>query len=257
MNCINILQQFKVAIKCNTESNVSTPIDSGKLLLNSSLCDFSIDDKDIKPEEIITTLEDTINLTQNTLNSIVDKQTYHTMKLCNVNFVIREKYDATVVVCKQLTEYINNFYKNVWINKSNTINKYQFEFQPFISDVNEASLVEINSLVNQMLKSIEKLHKKYSELRTENDDDKLLKYLIQPLSLDLNDCNLTSINKQFKNVLRSSIGNSILRSCHPIFEQYILLVQFFITQQTMVYRVLSKMNYLLSTLFTDLALNVS
>lgn len=179
------------------------------------------------------------------------------MKLCNVNFIIREKYDATVIVCEQLTEYITSFYKNVWINESNTINKYKFEFQPFISDVNEPSLIEINSLVNQMLKSIEKLHKKYSELNAENDDEKKLKNLIQPLSLDLYDCNLTSINKQLKKVLRSSIGNSILRSCHPIFKQYILLVQYFITQQTMVYRVLSKMNYLLASLFTDLALNVS
>lgn len=211
----------------------------------------------MKPEEIISTLDDTINLTQNALNSIVDKQTYHNMKLCNVSFMIREKYDAAVIVSKQLTDYINNFYKNEWINQSNTIHKHQFEFQPFLSDVNEPSLIEINSLVNQMLKSIEKLHKKYTDIKTEDDNEKILKYLIQPLSSDLKDCNLTSINKQLKNVLRSSIGNSILRSCHPIFEQYILLVQYFTTQQTMAYRVLSKMNYLLSSLFTDLTLNVS
>lgn len=226
--------------------------------LFSLLSNNSSENKQNKSEEITTDLNVIIDLTLKTLDSITDKKTYQATKLCGVSFTSKEKYDAAVTVCDQLTEYINKFYKNVWINKNNTINNHNFERQTFTTGFNEPPLEEINSLLNLLLKSVEKLYKKHSDIKTNNEDDKLLKNLIiHPLSADLEDCNINSINKQLKYVLESSVGNNVLRTCRPLFEQYSLLVQFFITQQTMVYRVLSKINYLLSTLFTDLATNVS
>lgn len=215
--------------------------------------------KDCKTsDEIIKSIDNIVSVAQKALDSILDKKTFHAMKLCNISFIVSEKYNATLLLCDQLKEYIDQLYKNIWISQSNTVNKHNFEHQSFVSDTNEPPLEEINSLVNQVLISVEKLYKKHYDIQTENEDNKLLKYLIiQPLSADLKDCDLVSINKQLKNVLKLGVGDNVLRSCLPLFEQYASLVQYFITLQTTVYRVLSKMNYLLSSLFTDLASNVS
>lgn len=258
INCINILQQFKMTIQCCDTNINSTSNDSITSLLNLSLSDCTDENKEINSDEIINNIDEIINMTQKTLDTIINKKTYQAMKLCNINFIDYENYNAAVDVCDQLYEYIDNLYNNVWINKYNTIGKHQFDFQSYdISDNFEPPLEQINSLLNQVLKSVEKLYKKHSNIQTENEDIKLLKCLVQPLSSDLNDCDLISINDEFKNVLKSAIGTDVLKSCIPVFEQYALLVQYYITQQTMVYRVLSKMNYLLSSLFTDLTSNVS
>lgn len=226
--------------------------------MNVSLNDNISKNIENNPDKIINNLDDIINVTQATLNSIIDKKSYHAMKLCDVNFIACDKYEATITVCNQLTEYIDKIYKKIWINQDNTIDKHNFEPKLFVSDSNEPPLEEVNSLLNQVLKSVEKLYKRHSDVQITSEDDKLLKSLIvQPLCSDLDDCDLTSINEQLKNVLKLSIGSKVLRSCLPLLEQHALLVQFFITQQTMAYRVLSKMNYLLSTLFTDLTSNVS
>lgn len=261
INSINILQQFKVLIQGCNENIDSTSNDSMTSLLNLSTRDCSSKTKENKRSEDLTSLLDnTINLTQKTLDSIIDEKTDRAMKLCDVNFIVREKYDASIVMCDEVSDYIKKFYKKIWINKNNTINKYDFERQRFVCDTNESPLEEVDSLINQVLKSVEKLYKKHFEdtdNETENDE-KLLKYLIiQPLSSDLESCDLSSIYDQLKNVLKLSMNDELLKSCLPIFDQYALLVQYFITQQTMIYRVLSKMNYLLSTLFTDLVSNVS
>lgn len=245
---------------CN-ENIDSTSIDSVTSLLNLSTCDCSSKTKENKlSEELSSILDNTINLTKKTLDSIVDEKTDRAMKLCDVNFIVCEKYDASIVMCDEVSDYINKFYKKVWINKYNTINKHDFERQLFVSDTNESPLEEVDSLMNQVLKSVEKLYKKHAE-NADNEsenDEKLLKYLIiQPLSSDLESCDLSSIYNQLKNVLKLSVNDELLKSCLPIFDQYALLVQYFITQQTMIYRALSKMNYLLSTLFTDLVSNVS
>lgn len=256
INCINILHQFKVAIQCCNKNIDSTSNDSITHILNLSSCGRNNENKNF--DEIISDLNDMINIAQTTLNSIIDKKTYNAMKLCNLNFMIREKYDALLIVCDKLTEYINDFYKNTWINNNSTINEHNFEHRPFVSNNNEPPLDEMNNLINRVLISVEKLYKKHTDLKVENEDDILLKYLIiKPLSLDLEDFDIISINKQYKNVLKLSVGNDILKSCLPLFEQYAMLAQYFITQQTMVYRVLSKMNYVLSVLFTDLASNVN
>lgn len=242
---------------CN-ENIDSTSVDSLTSLLNSSTCHCSSKTKEKKiSEDLPTILDNTIDLTRTTLNSIIDEKTDRAMKLCDLNFIVREKYDASIIVCDEVSDYINKFYKKVWINKKNTINKQNFNRQPFESDTNESPLEDIDCLVNQVLKSVEKLYKKHADNETQNDE-KLLKYLIiQPLSSDLESCDLSSINNQLKNIIKLSINDNLLKSCLPLFDQYALLVQYFITQQTMVYRVLSKMNYLLSTLFTDLVSNVS
>lgn len=254
VNSINLLQQLKIALQCGSENIDSTSNDSMTLLLGVSPRD---PEKEQPSEEIYTNVDDIIKLTHNTLDSIIDEKTYNAMKLCDLNFIVYDKYDASILVCEQLTQYINRFYKTAWINNINTIENHQIKRLPFVSDANGSPLEEINSLINQILIAVEKLYKKHSDIKKENEDEKLLKCLIiQPLSSDLEDCDIISINKQLKNVLKSSIGSYVFRTCRPIFEQYILLVQYFITQQTTVYRVLSKMNYLLSTLFTDLASNV-
>jgi len=254
VNSINLLQQLKIALQCGSEYIDSTSTDSMTSLLGISPRES---EKNQPSEEISTNVDDIIKLTHNTLDSIIDEKTYNAMKLCDINFISYEKYDASILICEQLMQYINRFYKTAWINDIHSIKDHQFERQPFVSDDNESSLEEINSLINQILLAVEKLYKKHSDVRDDKEDEKLLKSLItQPLSSDLEDCNIISINKQLKKVLKSSIGSKVLRTCRPIFEQYTLLVQYFITQQTTVYRVLSKMNYLLSTLFTDLASNV-
>jgi len=172
--------------------------------------------------------------------------------------MVREKYDELLIMCSQLTEYIEDFYKNIWINNNSTIKEHSFEHQPFVANNNKPALSEMNNLINQVLLSIEKLYKKQVELKMENEDDMLLKcQIVQSLSSDLEDFNLISINKHLKIVLKLSVGDNVLKSCLPLFEQYTMLLQYFIMQQTMVYRVLSKMNYVLSVLFTDLASNVS
>lgn len=254
INCINILQQFKVAIQCYNKNIDSTSNDSVTSLLN-----LSYGHKNKSFDEIISDLNEMIILSQSKLNLIIDSKTHNAMKLCNLNFLVREKYDALLDMCNQLTEYIEDFYKNIWINNNSTIEEHHFEHQPFVSNNNKPPLNEMNNLINQVLLSIEKLYKKQIDQEMKNkDDDMLLKCLIvQPLSSDLEDFNLISINKHLKNVLKLSVGDNVLKSCLPLFEQYTMLLQYFITQQTMVYRVLSKMNYVLSVLFTDLALNVS
>lgn len=255
VNSINILQQFKVAIQCNNEIKDSTSIDSISTLLNST----SIKNKETNSlEGTLSNLDEMIALTQDSLSNLIDKKEYLAMKLCDVNFIDMANYEITNKLCTKLTDYINKIYKKIWINKNNTINEHKFDIQPFVSKNNEPLLEKTNILVNHVLKSVEILFKKHKDINSTNDDEKLLKNLIiEPLSSDLNDFNLTSINKQFKNVLKSSIGDNVLLACLPLFEQYILLVQYFITQQTMAYRVLSKMNYLLSSIFTDLVSNVS
>lgn len=258
VNSINILQQFNVVLESCDENLESTSIDSIISLLNNVSCDSLNKNINIPAGDIATKLNGVIEAAQNVLNSIRDKKTYHAMKLSNVNFIVREKYEAAVLMCCKLTEYINSFYKNEWINESNTVHKHNFEHQPFVSNSNEPPLEEINTLVNQVLKSVEKLYKKHNDVKVENDDEKLLKSsIVLPLTSDLENCDLISINMQLKNVLQLSNGDNVLKSCRPLLEQYALLVQYFITQQTMVYRVLAKMNYLLSTLFTDLTTNVS
>ncbi|XP_060859886.1 midasin [Metopolophium dirhodum] len=253
INSLNLLQQLKIALQCGSEYIDSTSTDSMTSLLGISPRDS---EKEQPSEEIATNVDDIIKLTHNTLDSIIDEKTYNAMKLCDINFIVYEKYDASILVCEQLMQYINRFYKTAWINNIHSIKDHQFERQPFVSDDNEPPLEEINSLINQVLLAVEKLYKKHSDIKEDKEDEKLLKSLItQPLSSDLEDCDIISINKQLKKVLKSSIGSKVLRTCRPIFEQYTLLVQYFITQQTTVYRVLSKMNYLLSTLFTDLASN--
>lgn len=253
INYINILQQFKVAIQCCSNNIDYTSNDSVTFILNLSSCN----DKNEHFDKIITSLSDMINLAQSRLNSIIDKKLHNAMKLCNMNFMVRETYDALLILCDELTQYINDFYKNTWIYNNSTINEHYFEPQPFVSNNNELQLDEINNLINQILISIEKLHKKHIDIETENNDDILLKcQIVEPLSCDLENFNLISINKQFKNILKLSVGNNVLKSCLPLFEQYGMIVQYFITQQTMAYRVVSKMNYLLSVLFTDLASNV-
>lgn len=254
VNSINILQQFKVSIQCNKENFNPTSVDSIKTLLDSSIKNK---DQNKCLDGILSNLNEVIDSAQSTLDSYIDKKEYYAMKLCNVHFIESTNYESINKLCTTLTECINTIYENVWINKINTIKEHQFDSQSFISNNNESLLGEINILLNQVLKAIEKLYKKHNDLKTENEGDKLLKYLIiQPLSSDLEDFNLTSINEQLKNVLKSSTGNDVLKSCLPLFEQYVLLVQYFITQQTMAYRVLSKMNYLLSTIFTDIVSNV-
>lgn len=248
-----------MVIESCSENIDSTSNDSVTTLLNISFPVGNSSYKDYKTsDEIIKSIDNIVSVAQKALNSIIDKKTFHAMKLCNISFIVSEKYNAALLLCDQLREYIDQLYKSIWISQSNTINKHNFERQSFISDTNEPPLEEINSLVNQVLISVEKLYKKHSDIQTENEDNKLLKYLIiQPLSEDLKDCDLVSINKQLKNVLKLGVGDNVLRSCLPLFEQYALLVQYFITLQTTIYRVLSKMNYLLSSLFTDLASNVS
>lgn len=253
------MQQFKVAVQCCNENIDSKSTDSITTLFNLPSCDYPSAKKSKKTaNEILIDIDNTINLTQNSLNSLMDKKTYRAMKLSNVNFMIKEKYNTAVDMCNQLTEYIIQFYKSIWINDYNTLNKHTFKRKVFVSENTEQPLEEINSFITQVLKSIEKLYKKQVDIKSKNKEDKLLKYLIiQSLSSDLEDFDLTSITNQFENVLKLSIGDDLLKLCRPLFEQYILLAQYFITQQTMVYRVLVKMNYLLSTLFTDLASNVS
>lgn len=254
VNSINLLQQFKIALQCGSENIDSTSTDSMTSLLGISPRDSK---KEQPSEEISTNVDDIIKLTHNTLDSIIHEKTYNAMKLCDLNFIAYEKYDASILVCEQLMQYISRFYKTAWINNIHSIEDHQIERQPFVSDTNEPPLEEINSLINQVLLAVEKLHKKHSGLKKDKEDEKLLKCLItQPLSSDLEDCDIISINKQLKKVLKLSIGSKVLKACRPIFEQYTLLVQYFIAQQTTVYRVLSKMNYLLSTLFTDLTSNV-
>jgi len=253
INSINLLQQLKIALRCGSENIDSTSKDSMTSLLGIR----RNSEKKQPSEEISTNLDDIIKLTHNTLDSIIDEKTCNAMKLCDINFIVYEKYDASILVCEQLMQYISRFYKTAWINNVHSIEDHQIERQPFVSDANEPPLEELNSLINQILLAVEKLYKKHTDIKEDNEDEKLLKCLItQPLSSDLEDCDIISINKQLKKVLKLSIGSNILRTCRPIFEQYILLVQYFIAQQTTVYRVLSKMNYLLSTLFTDLASNV-
>jgi len=214
-------------------------------------------EKEQPSEEITTNVDDIIKLTHNTLDSIIDEKTYSAMKLCDINFIVYEKYDASILICEQIMQYISKFYKTVWINDIHSIENHQIERQPFVSDANETPLNELNSLINQILLAVEKLYKKHTDTKKDTEDEKLLKSLIiQPLFSDLEDCDIISINKQLKNVLKSSVGSNVLKSCRPLLEQYTLLVQYFITQQTTIYRVLSKMNYLLATLFTDLASNV-
>lgn len=254
VNSINLLQQLKIALQCGSEYIDSTSTDSMTSLLGISPRDS---EREQPSEEISANVDDIINLTHNSLDSIIDEKTYNAMKLCDINFILYEKYDASILISEQLMQYINRFYKTAWINDNHSIKDHQIERQPFISDDNEPPLEEINSLINQVLLAVEKLYKKHSDIKEDKEDEKLLKSLItQPLSSDLDDCDIISINKQLKKVLKLSIGSRVLRACRPIFEQYTLLVQYFITQQTTVYRVLSKMNYLLSTLFTDLASNV-
>lgn len=247
-------------MQCCNENVDLTSIDSITSLLDlpTADCSSSGNKKNKPSDEVISNLNDIINLSQNTLDTLMDTKTYRAMKLCNVEFMVQNTYDGAIVMCDKITDYINKFYKKIWIGKNCTNNKNAYERQKFAPNVTEAPLEEIDGLISQVLKSVEKLYKKHIDLKTENEDEKLLKcQIVQPLSSDLEDCNLSSINKQLKTILKSSIGDNVLRSCCPLFEQYALLVQFFITQQTMVYRVLSKMNYLLSTLFTDLASNVS
>lgn len=253
------MQQFKVAVQCCNENIDSKSTDSITTLFGIPAYNHPSKKKSKKTSnEILIDIDETINLTQNALNSLMDNKTYRAMKLSNVNFTIKEKYNAAVDMCNQLTEYIIEFYKGIWINDYNTLIKHKFKRQVFVSENTEQPLEEINSLITQVLKSVEKLYKKQVDIKSENNDDKLLKNLIiQSLSSDLEDFNFTSIINQFENVLKLSIGDDLLKLCRPLFEQYILLAQYFITQQTMVYRVLVKMNYLLSTLFTDLASNVS
>lgn len=255
------MQQFKILIQNSNENIDSTSIDSITSLLNLSTCDCSSKTKENKLSENLTSLlDDTINLTQTTLDSIIDKKADYAMKLCDVNFITREKYDASITVCEEVSDYINKFYKKAWINKNNTMYKHKIKRQLFVSDTNESPLEEIDNLINQVLKSVEKLYKKHAD-NTDHEtknDEKLLKHLIiQPLSSDLESCDLSSIYEQLKSVLKVSANDKLLKSCQPIFNQYALLVQYFVTKQTMIYRVLSKMNYLLATLFTDLVSNVS
>lgn len=248
-----------MAIQSCNKNIDSTSNDSVTTLLNVSFPVYGSSNKSCKTsDEIIQSIDNIISNAQTTLEAILDKKTFYAMKLCSINFIVSEKYNSALILCDQLKEYIDLLYKNVWISQSNSINRHNFERLTFISDSNEPPLEEINNLVNQVLLSVEKLYKKHSGLQTKNEDTKLLKYLIvQPLSADLKDCDLISINKQLKNVLKLGVGDNVFRSCLPIFEQYALLVQYFITLQTTTYRVLSKMNYLLSSLFTDLASNVS
>jgi len=254
VNSINLLQQLKIALQCGDKNIDSISTDSMTSLLGISPRDS---EKEQPSEEITTNVDDIIKLTHNTLDSIIDEKTYSAMKLCDINFIVYEKYDASILICEQIMQYISKFYKTVWINDIHSIENHQIERQPFVSDANETPLNEINSLINQILLVVEKLYKKHTDTKKDTEDEKLLKSLIiQPLFSDLEDCDIISINKQLKNVLKSSIGSNVLKSCRPLFEQYTLLVQYFITQQTTVYRVLSKMNYLLATLFTDLASNV-
>lgn len=209
-------------------------------------------------DEIIDNLDSVINLAQNKLNILKDKKKYHAMKLCDIDFIEGKDYWETIELCNTLRDCINELYEKVLISTNNTLDKYNFEPQSLITVPKEPALKEMNSLINHVLKSVEKLYKIHSNTQPENETDKLIKsQILQPLSADLKECDLTFINEQLKSILKFSIGNDELRSCIPLFEQYALLVQYFITQQTMAYRVVSKMNYLLSTLFTDLTLNVS
>lgn len=209
--------------------------------------------------DVITNLNGIIDLAQNTLDIVIEKKTHNAMKLCNVEFMIKDTYDKSIQICNTINKYITQFYNKIWIGKNNTINKNDFRLEPeqFVSNANKPPMEKIVCLTNKIFKSIENLYKKHIDNKNENDNKLLKSQIIKPLSLDLENCNLSAINELLKNVLESSIGNSELRCCFPLFEQYALIVQFFITQQTMAYRVLSKMNYLLSKLFTDLASNVS
>lgn len=254
VNSINTLEQFKVALHCARENIDSTSTDSVTLLLNVLPHDS---EKKQPSVEIISNVDDIIKLTQSTLDSIIDEKTYNAMKTCDLKFMSYEKYNASVLICQQIEEYIQRFYQTSWINGISTIQDHHITCQPFLADKEELPFEDINSLINQVLIAVEKLYKKQTDLKKENEDEKLLKCLIvQPLSSDLEDCDIISINKKLRNVIKLSVGNKLLRSCQPVFEQYTKLVQYFITQQTTIYRVLSKMNYLLSTLFTDLASNV-
>lgn len=258
-NSLNIFHQFQVAIQDCDENIDFTSNDSVTSLLNSSSYTSRFNGKKFKPSEKIgQNLTEMISTTTMGFNLMLNKKSLRAMKLCNVNFIVGDNYNRAVIMTNHLKDYIDSFYNKVWINDNNTVYKHHFKPQPFVDDINEPDLIEINNLINQVLKSVEKLYKKHTDSENDNESDKLLKCLIiQPLSSDLEDCDLATINNRLENVLKSSIGHHILRCCHPLLEQYALLVQFFITQQTMVYRALSKFNYLLSTLFTDLASNVS
>ncbi|XP_025407976.1 midasin-like [Sipha flava] len=258
-NSLNFLHQLKVAIQDCDENIDFTSNDSVTSLLNSNTQHTSFNDKEPKPSETVNTnLDDFINEGLSELNFIIDKDSTRAMKLCNVNFLLRSNYIKSVFTSNVFMEYISksNEKTRILSNDDNFNPENRFMDQFVAPYVNEPNFKEINNLINQILKSVEKLYQKNSDPENDNENDKLLKRLIiQPLSSDLEDCNLANITKRLENVLKSLIGNHVLRCCHPLLEQYALLVQYLITQQTMVYRALSKFNYLLSTLFTDLASN--
>lgn len=248
-----------MTIQCCIENIDYKSTDSITSLFNLVSCDCPSENISNKTSnEMLNDLDNIINLIQNELNCIMNKETYHAMKLSNVNFMMEQNYYKAIIMCEKVSRFINEFYNDIWINNSNTLDNHKFKHHIFEPELIEQPLEEMNSLITQVLKSVEILYKKQTEIKSDNKEDKLLKYLIiQPLFSDLEDCELISITNQFEHILKLSSGDNLLKSCLPLFEQYILLVQYFITQQTMAYRVLAKMHYLLSTLFTDLASNVS
>ncbi|XP_050541449.1 midasin [Daktulosphaira vitifoliae] len=262
INSINVLQQLKVYIQCYDQS-----INSDEILFNL-LSSKSSEDKNSSfidspkiTNDVISNLNDIINRSQNYLTLMTKEKSVNAMKLSKLHFITKNDYADAVSICELISQYINNFYREILMVEKQ-FPKIRAEHELFTTDASipsehtSTSLDAISQLINLVLKSVEKLYKKYNDTQLNNDDEKLLKcQIIQSLSVDLEICDLNLINKQLKNVLKLSVGDNILRSCQPLFEQYALLVQFFITQQTMSYRVLSKMSYTLSALFTDLATN--
>lgn len=258
VNSLYVLHQLKVVMENCNENIDCTSNDSVTSLLNSVSNTSPFNNLKFKPsEKLHQNLNTIISHTTAKLDSFFDEKEVFAMKLSNINYIDGNSYEQAAVMNNNFQLCIDHIYDK-YLNYNNSLENYQFKHQPFVPDVNEPQLEEINNLMNQILKSVEKLYKKHVDLENDNESDKLLKCLIvQPLSSDLEDCDFITINKQLNNVLKSSLGNDVLRSCHPLLEQYSLLVQYLITQQTMVYRALSKFSYLLSTLFTDLASNVS
>lgn len=154
--------------------------------------------------------------------------------------------------------------KRLDMAKESLTSEYSSESDVNIDDFN----TRIDKLTENILLIIQNMYKKYNENKeaTETDENDYHENHLRIAIIEnlLQDISVLEMKKIFRNIIKimnciNKMGtNDInqcrqrLRNCVPLLEQICLMYEYFVTQQVAAYRVTSKMNSVLLSIFTEL-----
>lgn len=163
-------------------------------------------------------------------------------------------YKTKLVVLNTAEDSVDRYIKNITIQNEKLLGKFLVSFQSIYKKykcVSESQREENNVSLEEDDSSIEEEHLKSLLMKSLFED---LSYLNSDETLKIIETISKNINKLNPRHYRNIIG--ILRSNLHLLEQFMLLFEYFITQQVSSYRVTTKLSSVLLNIFIELSKKV-